>query len=456
MSALTNIFTSLADKIRTKLGTTTTYTPTQAIAAIDNVYSKGVSDTKVGTAGVGDVLSGKTFTNASNVGATGTMTNNGAVNKSLNTSTTSYTVPAGYHNGSGKVSITTQEKTVTAGTSASSVTPDSGKVLSKVTVNPTPSQEKTVTSSTSAQTVTPDSGKLLSKVIVNAITNLSSITRYQYSSSNTSQVLLGDSGYFTTVYDKISRTNLGSYFAIRYAGSPNKDTSGNTTGAGNIDINTLFALPSQTKSVTAPASGTTTVSPDANKVLQSVTVSPTPSQSKTATPTTRSSSAVTITPDSGKLLSSVIVNTIAVPNRNTMSITPDEYSSAFDMGETNGYRYVNTTQVYKLGIENFLKNLSRYAFWFTINDAFGGGVTISNHIASFNNITYGFITVQDADSLDIKNIIVKWTDGYIMYDNDGGTVNRCGISAISNYSDSIRINRGTGTNLFLNAWRYNI
>lgn len=88
-----------------------------------------------GNAGVGDVLAGKTFSNADGIDKTGTMTNRGAVTQSLNTSTTSYTIPAGYHNGSGKVSITTQEKTVTSSRSAQTVTPDSGKVLSKVTVN---------------------------------------------------------------------------------------------------------------------------------------------------------------------------------------------------------------------------------------------------------------------------------------------------------------------------------
>ena len=61
----------------------------------------------------------------------------------------------------------TQEKTVTAGTSAVSVTPDNGKHLSKVTANPTPTQEKTVTAGTSAVSVTPDGGKHLSKVTVN-------------------------------------------------------------------------------------------------------------------------------------------------------------------------------------------------------------------------------------------------------------------------------------------------
>lgn len=68
-----------------------------------------------------------------------------------------------------------QTKTVTAGTSAKNVAPDSGKVgLSQVTVNPTPSESKTVTPSTSQQTITPANGKLLSQVIVNGDTNLSS------------------------------------------------------------------------------------------------------------------------------------------------------------------------------------------------------------------------------------------------------------------------------------------
>lgn len=59
-----------------------------------------------------------------------------------------------------------QEKTVTAGTSVTEVTPDSSKVLSKVTVNPTPSQAKSVTPSALQQIVTPDADKLLNKVTV--------------------------------------------------------------------------------------------------------------------------------------------------------------------------------------------------------------------------------------------------------------------------------------------------
>lgn len=98
------------------------------------------------------------------------ITNNGAVSKKLDTTTVSYTVPKGYHDGSGTVNIELEEKTITAN---GVVTPTAGKVISKVTVNvenaPT-LQEKSVTPTKSPQEVTPDEGyEGLSKVSVGAI-----------------------------------------------------------------------------------------------------------------------------------------------------------------------------------------------------------------------------------------------------------------------------------------------
>ena len=69
-----------------------------------NVLSKVSIPAIEGTAAVGNVLTGKTFNSATaGVKQTGTMPNNGAVSQALNCGG-SYTIPAGYHNGSGKVS----------------------------------------------------------------------------------------------------------------------------------------------------------------------------------------------------------------------------------------------------------------------------------------------------------------------------------------------------------------
>ena len=60
-----------------------------------------------GDATEANVLAGKTFSNSSGVGKTGTMKDNGAVSKTITPSSSAqtYTIPAGYHNGSGKVTV---------------------------------------------------------------------------------------------------------------------------------------------------------------------------------------------------------------------------------------------------------------------------------------------------------------------------------------------------------------
>lgn len=97
------------------------------------------------TAGAADVLANKVIVDATGKSVAGTMPNNGAVTQTLNTTTTSYTVPKGYHNGSGKVSITPETKTVTPSKSVQNVAPSTGKVLSKVTVNAIPAAYQDVT-----------------------------------------------------------------------------------------------------------------------------------------------------------------------------------------------------------------------------------------------------------------------------------------------------------------------
>ena len=106
------------------------------VAAIPDAYQ----DVTNVTATADKVLDGSVFVDSDGAEIEGTMPNNAAVSKTLDTATTSYTVPAGYHNGSGKVNIVTEEKSVTPTESAQNITPASGKVLSKVSVAAIPTK----------------------------------------------------------------------------------------------------------------------------------------------------------------------------------------------------------------------------------------------------------------------------------------------------------------------------
>ena len=103
-----------------------------SIAAIPEAYQ----DVSSVTAGASDVLANKIIVEADGSVTAGTMTNVGAVSKTLDATSgnQSYTVPAGYHNGSGTVSITLETKSATPTKSSQDITPTNGKVLSKVTV----------------------------------------------------------------------------------------------------------------------------------------------------------------------------------------------------------------------------------------------------------------------------------------------------------------------------------
>lgn len=100
---------------------------------------------------------------------TGQMVNNGAVTGTISTKAGQYTIPIGYHDGSGKVSInSTEQDKIVEGNIKSGVTIlGVTGTYSGATIN---AQSKTVTPSTTQQLVQPDSGyDYLSSVTVNAI-----------------------------------------------------------------------------------------------------------------------------------------------------------------------------------------------------------------------------------------------------------------------------------------------
>lgn len=102
------------------------------------------------TAGAADVLATKIIVSAAGETIAGSMPNNGAVSKTLDTTTTSYTVPKGYHSGTGVVKITTETKTATPTKGTQAIKPTTGSVLSSVTVNPIPDEYITTTDATAA------------------------------------------------------------------------------------------------------------------------------------------------------------------------------------------------------------------------------------------------------------------------------------------------------------------
>lgn len=126
------------------------------------------ADTSEDTAAVAEILSGKTA-HARGALLTGTMPNNGAVTGTISTKAGQYTVPQGYHDGSGKVSIATAEQNkiiagnIKSGVSILGVTGTySGEAIT--------AQTKSATPTWASQTIQPDEGyDYLSAVNVAAI-----------------------------------------------------------------------------------------------------------------------------------------------------------------------------------------------------------------------------------------------------------------------------------------------
>lgn len=126
-------------------------------------------DSSEATATAPEVLSGKTFAKGGEV-LTGSMKNNGAVTGTITTKAGQYTVPQGYHDGSGKVSIssTEQAKLIPANIREGvTILGVNGSMSGSEDSKP---QSKEVTPSTEQQTVLPDNGfNCLSEVVVKPI-----------------------------------------------------------------------------------------------------------------------------------------------------------------------------------------------------------------------------------------------------------------------------------------------
>lgn len=198
------------------------------------------------TATAGDVLAGKVIVTSDGSVTPGEMVNNGTVAKTLDTETTSYTVPAGYHSGLGSVKVVTEEKSVTPTKSQQPITPAPGKVLSKVTVNAIPAEYMDTSGAT----------------------------------AEASEILLGETAFAGG--EKVTGTmpNNGSVSKTLDAGTSSVTIElGYHDGTGSVNI-----VP-ETKSAT-PTKMSQTVTPTSGKVLTKVIVAAIPAEYITTTDAT--------------------------------------------------------------------------------------------------------------------------------------------------------------------------
>ena len=204
------------------------------VAAIPAAYQDVTSVTAV----AGDVLANKIIVTADGTVTTGTMPNNGAVSQKLDTATTSYAVPAGYHNGSGTVSITTETKSATPSKKQQTVTPTKGSVLSSVTVKAIPAEYADTSDAT----------------------------------ATAAQILTGQTAYVDG--KKVTGTMPNNSPAATVLDT---ETSSYTIPAGYHDGTGSVSLSLETKSAT-PTKAQQTIEPSEGKVLSSVTVKAIPAQ----------------------------------------------------------------------------------------------------------------------------------------------------------------------------------
>lgn len=158
---LTGDTISVADVIRQKTFHDKSGTPLTGSCTYD-------ADTSEDTAAVAEILSGRTA-HARGALLTGTMPNRGAVTGTIETFAQGYTIPQGYHDGSGTVNLnSTDLARVLPGNIKAGI--EIGGVTGTYTGEAITAQSKNATPSWAAQTIQPDTGyDYLSSVTVASI-----------------------------------------------------------------------------------------------------------------------------------------------------------------------------------------------------------------------------------------------------------------------------------------------
>lgn len=319
------------------------------------------------TATAGNVLTGKIFVTADGTVTTGTMKNNGAVSKTLDVTTISYTIPTGYHSGSGKVTIVLEEKSATPTKSTQTISPTSGKVLSKVTVNPIPDN---FIDTTDADAVAAD-------------------------------ILDGKFAYVDGVKVEGTMPNNGAVTQTLTTSTTSYTVpAGYHNGSGKVSITT------ENKSAT-PTESSQTITPSTGKVLKQVTVNAIPKTYANTTGATATAGNLltgTTAYGSGKDSSG---NTVAaliegsMPNNGAQNITAKPSSTATDLTIKAGYHSGSgKVSVSAKALEIAPTKQSQS---FSSGDDYYHSVSVSAIPAEYQVVTN--VTATAADVLDGKVIV---------------------------------------------------
>lgn len=127
------------------------------------------ADTSDADAVAAEILLNKTaYVNGNKL--TGTMPNNGAVTGTISAKTQQYTIPQGYHDGSGKIGIASSEQAKIIASNIRQGITILGIEGSMSGTEDVTAENVTVTPATTSQTITPSTGyNYIAQVVVNAI-----------------------------------------------------------------------------------------------------------------------------------------------------------------------------------------------------------------------------------------------------------------------------------------------
>ena len=403
-----------------------TVTPTKSQQSItpDSGYY-GLSDVTVSaipeayqnvsavTAQAADVLAGKIIVDTTGKSVAGSMVNNGAVTRVLSavTGNQSYTIPGGYHNGNGTVSIVLENAEATPSTTSQTITPTTGKVIGSVTVNPIPSiyQDTTnvdatagdvvigkvfVTSSGEVTGTMPNNGAVSATLDATTDNQSFTIAAGKHSGTGSVNIVLEEkSATPSTSAQNITPTNGKVLSKVTVAAIPSqyKDTSTADAAAGDVLSGKIFFNASGSATGTMANNGTVTQVLDATTGKQSYTIpagkhsgSGTVSivlEEKTATPTT---SAQNITPTSGKVLSKVTVGAIPSEFGNTTgdtAVAADLLAGATAHANVNGVAVLLTgTMVNNGAISGTIDGISTTSYAVAAGYTTGGTVSLTSDI----------------------------------------------------------------------------